>query len=42
MVRRLVKHALPAGATPVRARNAALFVLDYEPATNRLALIEAD
>lgn len=42
MVRRLVKHALPLGATPVRARNAALFVLDYEPATDRLSLIEAD
>jgi probable phosphoglycerate mutase len=42
MVRRLVKHALPADATPVRARNAALFVLDYEPSADRLTLIEAD
>jgi 2,3-bisphosphoglycerate-dependent phosphoglycerate mutase len=42
MVRRLVKHALPPGATPVRARNAALFILDYEPETNRLALVAAD
>jgi probable phosphoglycerate mutase len=42
MVRRLVKHALPADAQPVRARNAALFILDYEPANDRLAVIEAD
>jgi 2,3-bisphosphoglycerate-dependent phosphoglycerate mutase len=42
MVRRLVKHALPADAMPVRARNAALFILDYEPSTDRLTLIEAD
>ncbi len=42
MVRRLVKHALPADAMPVRARNAALFILDYEPSTDRMALIEAD
>lgn len=42
MVRRLVKHALPADAMPVRARNAALFILDYEPAADRLTLIEAD
>jgi 2,3-bisphosphoglycerate-dependent phosphoglycerate mutase len=42
MVRRLVKHALPAEAVPVRARNAALFILDYEPSVDRLTLIEAD
>jgi 2,3-bisphosphoglycerate-dependent phosphoglycerate mutase len=42
MVRRLVKHALPAEAMPVRARNAALFILDYEPVGDRLTLIEAD
>jgi len=41
-VRRLVKHALPTDATPVRARNVALFVLDYEPSADRLTLIEAD
>jgi 2,3-bisphosphoglycerate-dependent phosphoglycerate mutase len=40
MVRRLVKHALPPGASPVRARNAALFILDYEPATDRLAVMD--
>jgi len=42
MVRRLVKHALPADATPVRARNAALFILDYQPSADRLTLIETD
>lgn len=42
MVRRLVKHALPADTAPVRARNAALFILDYEPSAHRLTLIEAD
>jgi probable phosphoglycerate mutase len=42
MLRQLVKQALPPDAVPVRARNAALFILDYEPATDRLALIEAD
>ena len=42
MVRQLIKHALPPGVTPVRARNTALFVLDYQPATNRLTLIDAD
>jgi 2,3-bisphosphoglycerate-dependent phosphoglycerate mutase len=40
MVRRLVKHALPPGAPPARAHNAALFILDYEPATDRLAVID--
>ena len=40
MVRRLVKHALPSGAPPVRAHNAALFILDYEPAIDRLAVID--
>ena len=42
MVRQLVKHALPPGAPPVRARNAVLFVLEYEPAADRLAVLEAD
>lgn len=42
MVRQLVKHALPADATPVRAPNAALFILDYQPMSDRLSLIEAD
>jgi probable phosphoglycerate mutase len=42
ILRQLVKHALPPGGTPVRARNTALFVLEYEPAADRLALVEAD
>jgi broad specificity phosphatase PhoE len=42
MVRQLVKHALPPGSPPVRAANAVLFVLEYEPAIDRLAVVEAD
>jgi 2,3-bisphosphoglycerate-dependent phosphoglycerate mutase len=42
MVRQLVKHALPPGSPPVRARNAVLFVLDYEPIADRLSVIEED
>jgi broad specificity phosphatase PhoE len=42
MVRQLVKHALPPGSAPVRAANAVLFVLEYEPAADRLAMVEAD
>jgi 2,3-bisphosphoglycerate-dependent phosphoglycerate mutase len=42
LVRQLIKHALPPGATPVRARNTALFILDYHSAADRLTLIEAD
>jgi probable phosphoglycerate mutase len=42
MVRQLVKHALPPGSAPVRAANAVLFVLEYEPAADRLAIVEAD
>jgi 2,3-bisphosphoglycerate-dependent phosphoglycerate mutase len=40
MVRQLVKHALPPGATPVRAHNAALFVIEYEAAADQLAVVE--
>ncbi|HEV2098719.1 MAG TPA: histidine phosphatase family protein [Stellaceae bacterium] len=40
MLRQLVRHALPPGAPPVRVHNAALFVLDYDPATDRLAVID--
>jgi 2,3-bisphosphoglycerate-dependent phosphoglycerate mutase len=42
MVRQLIKHALPPGSPPVRARNTVLFVLGYEPAAGRLSLIKAD
>jgi hypothetical protein len=38
MLRQLVKHALPPGAAPVRAPNAALFILHYEPLAGRLVL----
>jgi 2,3-bisphosphoglycerate-dependent phosphoglycerate mutase len=40
MVRRLVKHALPPDAPPVRAHNAGVFILDYEPKTDRLVVID--
>jgi probable phosphoglycerate mutase len=40
MVRQLVNYASPAGSPPIRARNARLFVLDYEPASDRLTLAE--
>jgi 2,3-bisphosphoglycerate-dependent phosphoglycerate mutase len=36
MLRQLVRHALPPDSPPVRAPNAALFVLYYEPAADRL------
>lgn len=42
MLRQLVKHALARGATPIRARNTALFIFEYEPGSDRLTLIEAD
>jgi 2,3-bisphosphoglycerate-dependent phosphoglycerate mutase len=42
MVRQLVKHALPPGSPPVRTRNTALYILGYEPATERLAVIEEE
>jgi probable phosphoglycerate mutase len=42
MLRQLVKHALPPGAAPVRAPNAALFILHYEPADDRLVLAAED
>lgn len=40
MVRQLVKHALPPDASPVRAHNAALFVIEYDAAADRLAVVE--
>jgi 2,3-bisphosphoglycerate-dependent phosphoglycerate mutase len=40
VVRQLVNYASPAGSPPVRARNARLFRLDYEPGSGRLNLIE--
>ena len=40
MLRQLVRHALPPEAPPVRVHNAALFILDYDPALDRLAVID--
>jgi probable phosphoglycerate mutase len=40
MVRQLVKHALPPGAPPVRAGNTALFILSYDPAADRLGVLD--
>ncbi len=40
LVRQLMKHAMPPESTPVRAHNTVLFVLDYEPAAGRLAVID--
>ncbi|HEY3910645.1 MAG TPA: IS66 family transposase [Stellaceae bacterium] len=39
MLRQLVRHALPPGSPPVRVANTALFILNYEPAAGRLAII---
>jgi len=40
MVRQLMKHALPPGSPPAKTRNTVLYVLRYEPASDRLALFE--
>lgn len=40
MVRQLMKHALPPGSPPAPARNTVLYVLRYEPAAERLAVVE--
>jgi 2,3-bisphosphoglycerate-dependent phosphoglycerate mutase len=42
MVRQLMKVALPPGSPPPTARNAVLYILEYEPAAGRLALADAD
>jgi probable phosphoglycerate mutase len=42
MVRQLMRHALPPGSPPVQARNTVLFVLKYEPATDRLIVVEKE
>ena len=41
MVRQLMKHALPAG-THAGVRNTALYVLRYEPASERLMIVEKE
>ena len=42
MVRQLMQHALPPGSPPVHARNTVLFVLKYEPAADRLMVVEKE
>jgi len=41
MVRQLMKHALPAGS-PAGVRNTALYMLRYEPADERLNVVEKE
>ena len=40
MVRQLMKHALPPGSPPAKTRNTVLYVLRYEPAADRLVILE--
>lgn len=40
MVRQLMKHALPPGSPPAKTRNTVLYILSYEPASDRLALFD--
>ena len=40
MVRQLMKHALPPCRPPARTRNTALYMLRYEPAGDRLTILE--
>ena len=42
MLRQLMKHALPPGSPPAPTRNTALYILQYEPAADRLALAEKE
>jgi broad specificity phosphatase PhoE len=42
MVRQLMKHALPPGSPPTPVRNTTLFVLRYEPALDRLVVVERE
>ena len=42
MVRQLMKHALPPGSPPAPVRNTTLYVLRYEPATDRLMVVERE
>jgi probable phosphoglycerate mutase len=41
MLRQLMKHALPPGSPPATARNTVLYILRYEPVTERLAVADA-
>jgi len=42
MVRQLMKHALPPGSPPAAVRNTTLYVLRYEPETDRLLVVEKE
>ena len=42
MVRQLMRHALPPGSPPASARNTVLYVLRYEPGTDRLLVVEKE
>jgi len=42
MVRQLMKHALPPGSPPARTRNTVLYILNYEPAMERLVVVEEE
>jgi broad specificity phosphatase PhoE len=42
MVRQLMKHALPPGSPPAQVRNTTLFVVRYEPASDRLIVVEKE
>ena len=39
MVRQLMKHALPPGSPPARTRNTVLYILQYEVAIDRFAIL---
>jgi broad specificity phosphatase PhoE len=42
MVRQLIKHALPPGSPPAPVRNTTLYVLRYDPASERLIVMERE
>jgi 2,3-bisphosphoglycerate-dependent phosphoglycerate mutase len=42
MVRQLMRHALPPGSPPAKTRNTILYVLRYDPAPDRLTLLEQE
>jgi probable phosphoglycerate mutase len=42
MVRQLMRHALPPGSPPAPASNTVLYVLRYEPAADRLIIVERE
>ena len=42
MVRQLMKHALPPGSPPAKTRNTVLYILRYEPAADRLDILEEE